>query len=158
MVQPSPQPFADSPHPAAVIIIPSLAMSTDRGWQEDVYRGLYGLLEDRAPLLRPRAARWGASTELAAHLGSLACADGTQVTHGTDARTVLERRAQAGLLAHFQGHLHCIRGGKGPSTISNRLELYFLETPAAEEAQLRACNDQIFTLPAEGSHCTSLSA
>lgn len=103
-------------------------------------------------MLRPRPATWGGGTPaLAAHLGAIALADGTAVPYSTQERTALERRAQAGLLAHFQGHLHCIRGRGGPGTTCSRLELYFLETPEAEEAQLRACDDQILTLPAEGS-------
>ena len=88
---------------------------------------------------------------MAAHLGAIALADGIAVPYSTQERTALERRAQACLLAHFQGHLHCIRGRGGPGTTCSRLELYFLETPEAEEAQLRACDDQILTMPAEGS-------
>ena len=126
--------------------------TSSRGWRADVHVGLYGLLQSRASLLRPRPATWGSGTPaLAAHLGAIALADGIAVPYSTQERTALERRAQAGLLAHFQGHLHCIRGRGGPGTTCSRLELYFLETPEAEEAQLRACDDQIFTMPAEGS-------
>ena len=126
--------------------------TSSRGWQADVHVGLHGLLQSRASLLRPRPATWGSGTPaLAAHLGAIALADGIAVPYSTQERTALERRAQAGLLAHFQGHLHCIRGRGGPGTTCSRLELYFLETPEAEEAQLRACDDQILTVPAEGS-------
>ena len=126
--------------------------TSSRGWQADVHVGLHGLLQSRASLLRPRPATWGSGTPaLAAHLGAIALADGIAVPYSTQERTALERRAQAFLLAHFHGHLHCIRGRGGPGTTCSRLELYFLETPEAEEAQLRACDDQILTVPAEGS-------
>ena len=76
--------------------------TSSRAWQADVHIGLYGLLQSRAPLLRPRPATWGVGTPaLAAHLGAIALADGTATVYGTQERTALEEHAMAGLMAHL---------------------------------------------------------
>ena len=117
--------------------------TSSRGWQADVHIGLYGLLQSRAPLLRPRPATWGGGTPaLAAHLGAIVLADGIPAAYGTQERTALEERAVAGLMARFQGHLHGLRLRGGAGSADSRVLLHFDETPAAEEAQIQACDEQ----------------
>ena len=123
-----------------------------RGWQADVHIGLYGLLQSRAPLLRPRPATWGGGTPaLAAHLGAILLADGTPAAYGTQERIALEERAVAGLMAHFQGHLYGLRLRGGAGSADSRVLLHFDETPAAEEAQIQACDEQHITIPGDDS-------
>ncbi len=57
----------------------------------------------------------------------------------------------AGLMAHFQGHLYGprLRGGAGGA--DSRVLLHFDETPAAEEAQIQACDEQHITIPNDDS-------
>ena len=123
-----------------------------RGWQADVHIGLHGLLESRAPLLRPRPVTWGSGTPaLAAHLGAIALADGTAVPYGTQERTALEARAVAGLMAHFQGQLYCLKFRGGAGSADSRVLLHFDETPAAEGAQIQACDEQLVILSGDDS-------
>ena len=126
--------------------------TSSRGWQTDVHIGLYGLLQSRAPLFRPRPATWGGGTPaLAAHLGAIVLADGTPAAYGTQERTALEERAVAGLMAHFQGHLYGLRLRGGAGSADSRVLLHFDETPAAEEAQIQACDEQHITIPGDDS-------
>ena len=114
--------------------------------------GLYGLLQSRAPLLRPRPATWGGGTPaLAAHLGAIVLADGIPAAYGTQERTALEERAVAGLMARFQGHLYGLRLRGGAGSADSRVLLHFDETPAAEEAQIQACDEQHITIPGDDS-------
>ncbi len=126
--------------------------TSSRGWQADVHIGLYGLLQSRAPLLRPRPATWGGGTPaLAAHLGAIVLADGTPAAYGTQERTALEERAVAGLMARLQGHLYGLRLRGGAGSAGSRVLLHFDETPAAEEAQIQACDEQHITIPGDDS-------
>ena len=126
--------------------------TSGHGWQADVHIGLYGLLQSRAPLLRPRPATWGGGTPaLAAHLGAITLSDRSTVPYGTLERTALEDRAVAGLLAHFHGHLHGLRARGGAGSADSRMLLHFHETPEAEEAQIQACDEQHITLPGDDS-------
>jgi len=113
-----------------------------RGWQADVHIGLYGLLQSRAPLLRPRPTTWGGGTPaLAAHLGAIVLADGTPAAYGTQERTAFEERAVAGLMAHFQGHLYGLR-------LRPHLSLYMSQCVLGSSAYQPFClNSQHVHLP-----------
>jgi hypothetical protein len=110
-----------------------------------MHESLYTLLTARTPLLRARPPSWGdASVALVADLAGLhiqdADAPGSPLSDMKD--SIICR-----LLHHSHGHVHSMvtRGMRGSS--DRRLELRFMETPEAEEAQIGAADDHQVILP-----------